>query len=151
MKPIKERLPMRELWPMIEESFRQGLTVTLGVTGCSMRPMLEPQRDSVILSPCESTTLRRGALPLCRRADGSFVLHRIIRVQKTTYTLAGDAQRELEHDVPKTCVVAVVTGFVRKGHTVSCRDWRYRLYSTVWMWVRPVRPWLFCLASRLRR
>ncbi len=150
MKPIEAQVAMAELLPMIEDSFRQGLTVTLGVTGNSMVPLFRHKRDSVILSPCDPLALKRGDVPLYRRPDGKFVLHRILRVKKETYTLAGDAQHELEVGLPKTCVLAVMTGFVRKGKTVSCRSIPYRMYSTLWMWLRPMRPYLFRVA-RLRR
>ena len=151
MKKVQAQVAMAELWPIMEDSFRQGLTVTLGVTGNSMLPLFRHGRDSVILSPCNPETLKRGAVPLYRRPDGQFILHRILRVKKDTYTLAGDAQTELETGLPKTCVLAVMTGFVRKGKTVSCRHPLYRLYSTVWMLVRPLRPWIFRAASRWRR
>ncbi len=151
MKPIETQVAMAELLPMIEDSFRQGLTVTLGVTGSSMVPLFRHKRDSVILSPCNPLKLRRGDVPLYRRLDGKFVLHRILRVKKDTYTLAGDAQSELEVGLPKTCVIAVMTGFIRKGKTVSCRSLRYRMYSSLWMLLRPVRPYLFRVVSRLRR
>lgn len=142
MIPEQQTRPMAELWPMMEEAFRQGMSVTIGITGYSMRPLLWPKRDSAILSPCDPAGLHRGDVPLYRRADGSFILHRIVRVGKTTYTLAGDAQKELECDVPKDAVLAVMTGFVRKGKTVSCRNGWYRLFTALWLLVRPLRPWL---------
>lgn len=151
MKPIETQVAMAEVLPMIQDSFRQGLTVTLGVTGNSMLPLFRHKRDSVILSPCDPLSLKRGDVPLYRRPDGKFVLHRILRAKGDTYTLAGDAQHEPEVGLPKSCVLAVMTGFTRKGKTVSCRNVLYRLYSTCWMLLRPVRPYLFRVASRLRR
>ncbi len=142
MTSEQRKRPMAELWPMMEDAFRQGLSVTIGITGYSMRPLFWPGRDSVVLSPCDAASLRRGDVPLYRRADGSFVLHRIVRVGKTTYTMAGDAQRELEYDVPKENVLAVMTGFVRKGKTVSCRAIWYRVFAALWLLVRPFRPWI---------
>ena len=142
---------MAELLPLIEESFRQGMTVTLGVTGNSMLPLFRDKRDSAILSACDPQTLRRGDVPLYRRPDGRFILHRILKVEKDTFILAGDAQKEREFDLPKECVIAVMTGFIRKGKTVSCRSLPYRVYSALWMWLRPVRPVLFRIGSRLRR
>ena len=151
MKPIETQVAMAEVLPMIEESFRQGLTVTLGVTGNSMLPLFRHKRDSVILSACDPLSLKRGDVPLYRRPDGKFILHRILHVKKDTYTLAGDAQHELEVGLPKSCVLAVMTGFTRKGKTVSCRNIGYRMYAACWMVLRPFRPYLFRIASRLRR
>lgn len=151
MKPVEMTVPLADLLPMIEDSFRQGLTVTLGVTGNSMRPLFAHKRDCAILSACDPQSLRRGDVPLYRRPDGTFVLHRILRVQADTYTLAGDAQHQLEVGLPKDCVLAVMTGFIRKGKAGSCRSVAYRLYSTVWMWLRPLRPFIFRAVARLRR
>ena len=151
MKTTQAQVAMAELLPMIEESFRQGMTVTLGVTGNSMLPLFRHGRDSVILSACDPQMLRRGDVPLYRRPDGRFILHRILKVKNDTFTLAGDAQTELEVGLPKDCVLAVMTGFVRKGKTVSCRHPLYRLYSTVWMLLRPARPTVFRAWSRIRR
>lgn len=151
MKVTQAQVAMDVMLPMMEDSFRQGMTVTLGVTGNSMVPLFRHNRDSVILSPCDPTALRRGDVPLYRRLDGRFVLHRILRVEGECYTLAGDAQSELEVGLPNTCVIAVMTGFIRKGKTVSCRNIWYRLYSAVWMALYPIRPFLFRVASRLRR
>ena len=39
MKKVQSQVAMADLLPMIEDSFRQGLTVTLGVTGNSMLPL----------------------------------------------------------------------------------------------------------------
>lgn len=151
MKPVEMTVSLADLLPMMEESFRQGLTVTLGVTGNSMRPLFAHKRDCAILSPCDPRALRRGDVPLYRRPDGTFVLHRILHVQEDTYTLAGDAQRKKEVGLPKECVLAVMTGFIRAGKTGSCRSIPYRLYSTVWMWLRPLRPFIFRAVARLRR
>lgn len=151
MKPVEAQVAMADLLPLMEESFRQGMTVTLGVTGNSMLPLFRDRRDSVILSPCDPFALRRGDVPLYRRPDGKFVLHRILHVKKDTFVLAGDAQRTLEVDLSKSCVLAVMTGFIRKGKTFDCRNGWYRLYSFFWMLMRPVRPYLFRVASRMRR
>ncbi len=139
-----------ELIPMIEDSFRNGLTVTLPITGSSMRPLLWHKRDSVVLSPCDPCALKRGDVPLYRRENGQYVLHRILRVDADTVTLVGDAQTEPEIGVPKDAVCAVMTGFIRKGKAVDCRSKRYRLFVTIWLWCCPIRPFLFKLWKRLR-
>ena len=140
MKHIQREVAFTELLPLIEDSFRQGLTVTLPITGRSMRPLLLHKRDSVVLSACDPHSLIRGDVPLYRRDNGQYVLHRIVHVCQDTYTLTGDAQWELETDLPKENVLAVMTGFIRKGKAVDCRSVGYRVYVAVWMWLRPFRP-----------
>lgn len=151
MKHICQEVAFEELMPLVEDSFRQGLTVTLPVTGGSMRPLFFHKRDSVVLAACDPHSLRKGDVPLYRRDNGQYVLHRIVRVCKSTYTLTGDAQHELEMGLPKENVLAVMTGFIRKGKTVDCRNVGYRMYVTVWLWLLPFRPFLFRVWRGLRK
>ncbi len=151
MKITQAQVAMETLVPLMQESFAQGLTVTLGVTGNSMLPLFRDGRDSVILSPCDPMALKRYDVPLYRRPDGRYILHRIIKVERDTYTLAGDAQQEPEVGLPKECVLAVMSGFVRKGKTVSCRAVWYRIYSVLWCALLPCRFALLRIGGRVRR
>ena len=151
MKRITEEISFAELMPLIEDSFKQGMTVFITVTGCSMSPLFRHKRDSVTLAPCDPSSLKRGDVPLYRRDNGQYVLHRIVRVLPDTFTLVGDAQTELEIGLPKQNVCAVMVGFTRKGKVVSCSNVLYRAYSWLWMLLRPVRPLLFKIARQLRR
>ena len=151
MKRIEREVDFAELMPLIEDSFRQGLTVTLTVTGRSMRPLFFHKRDSVILSACDPYSLKRGDVPLYRRENGQYVLHRIVHVDEDSYTLTGDAQWQLETDLPKNRVLAVMTGFIRKGKTVDCCNFGYRVYKTLWMWLLPLRPFIARVFRALRR
>ncbi|MBQ7038624.1 MAG: S24/S26 family peptidase [Clostridia bacterium] len=150
MKQIKREIPFAELMPIIRDSFEQGLTVTLPVTGNSMKPLFSHKRDSVVLSACDPYSLKRGDVPLYRRDDGQYVLHRIVRVEEDTYTLTGDAQWELEIGLPKKNVLAVMTGFIRKGKAVNCQNFSYRVYVAVWMCLRPLRPMMVRVRRKLR-
>ena len=78
---------MEELCPMIQELLAGGSTVQLTVTGISMRPMLLHRRDQVELAKAPSK-LKRCDIPLYQRQNGSYVLHRIVKVEKDgTYAL----------------------------------------------------------------
>lgn len=150
MKQIQREVAFAELMPLIEDSFRQGLTVTLPITGNSMWPLFSHKRDCVVLSACDPYSLKRGDVPLYRRDNGQFVLHRIVRVDEDTYTLTGDAQWQLEVGLPKKNVLAVMTGFVRKGKEVNCRHFGYRVYVALWMCLRPLRPMMVRVRRKLR-
>ncbi len=151
MKRIEYEVAFEELMVLIEESFKQGLSATITVTGDSMVPLLRHKKDSVILSACDPYSLKRGDVPLYRRDNGQYILHRIVKVNPDSYTLAGDAQSELEYGLPKTNVCALMTAFTRNGKVISCRGLRYRLYVLVWLWLRPIRPYIFSLYRQLRR
>ncbi len=117
----------------------QGLEVSVKVTGDSMYPLWKHKRDTIILKKCEEGILKRGEIPLYRRRNGKLVIHRIIRVNQDSYDLCGDAQTQVEYNLPKENVIAVVKAFTRKGRSYSCRDLSYRVYAYVWTCLLPFR------------
>ncbi len=142
---------LEELSPVMMECIEAGSEVVLIVTGNSMRPFLASCRDQVVLKKCDASTLQIGDVPLYRRADGQFVLHRIVDIGASTYTMCGDAQTEKEYGVPNNRILAVAVGFHRKGKYVACTDFWYRVYVRVWMVLRPVRPILLKCIYLYRR
>lgn len=120
-----------------------GTDVVFTVTGNSMSPLWYHRRDSVVLTACDPAALKRGQIPLYKRDDGRYILHRIIKVKKDTYDMVGDHQTQIERGVPKENVLCVVKAFYRRGKYHSCDEVPYRLYSHIWMFLRPVRGVLF--------
>ena len=140
-----------ELVPLMKEIFKLGKTFTLTAKGSSMVPLLHDSRDEIILADCvDPSKLKVRDIPLYLRDDGSYVLHRIVRVNKDSFDMCGDAQTEIERGVPKGNVVAIAVGFVRKGKAISVKSKRYRIFGFLWCLARPIRPVLFWLNSKLR-
>lgn len=134
---------LAQLLPLMQERLAQGESVKFTPQGTSMRPMIYGGRDQVVLSPLPEK-LKKYDLPLYRRQDGQFVLHRIVRVGET-YTCVGDNQYILEEGVPQEWMLALATGFVRKGKFYSMTCLRYRIYCRLWHWTRPIRRFgLWC-------
>ena len=126
-----------EVMPLIRERLAAGESVQFSPNGISMLPMLAPERDSVVLSPV-TARLRRGDLPLYRRKNGQYVLHRVIFAGER-YTCCGDNQVDLERDIEHAQLIAVVSSFTLKGKHISVKAPAYRLYCFVWMASRPFR------------
>ena len=143
-------VPMSALTPLMEEILTSGGTVELTVTGRSMEPMLHDGVSRVRLAAPRK--LRRGDLPLYRRADGSYVLHRITAVDADGVTCCGDAQWRLEHGVPFGNIVAVMEAFDRRGgRWVSANSALYGAYWRVWLALRPLRHLVIGGARRIKR
>ncbi len=152
MKPEFKCVPMEELSPLIVGLIEEDIDVTITVTGNSMRPMLTHRKDTVVLTKCDPFTLKRGDLPLYKRDNGRYILHRIIRVHKDTYDMIGDHQYEVERGVPKKNVLCLVKAFTRKGKQYSCNEFKYKLYTFIWCLTIPFRRvllWSYRLPSRL--
>ena len=124
----KMRVNLAELLPIIEEQLASGKEVCFSPNGVSMLPMLVPERDSVFLKAAPDA-LKKYDLPLYRRENGQFVLHRVVRVLKNgTYVMCGDNQFSREDGVKNSQIIGVVTRFVRDGREISCKNLRYRIY-----------------------
>ena len=114
-----------------------------------MLPMLHQGRDTVTLSPLPET-LRKYDLPLYRRENGQFVLHRIVKVGET-YTCCGDGQYRPEPGIRGEQLLALVTAFTHNGKTVPVTHPGYRLYCIIWCGSRSVRQLFSRVRNRLRR
>ena len=142
---------MSELYPLMKDILDSGGSFSLTVTGSSMFPFVLGGRDQVTLSPLQGK-LRKYDLPLYRRKDGAFVLHRIVKVEKDgSYTCCGDHQWGLEKGLDQSQMIAICTEYVRKGKRFSNRNIFYRCYRILWTWIRPIRPYLFAIHNRWRK
>lgn len=136
-------ISMDNLSPLITEILANNGTVKLTITGNSMRPLWHSRKDEVVLQRCEPDNLKKYDIPLYQREDGKYIIHRIIKVKRDTFDIVGDAQTEIERDVPKSSIIAVVSEFTHKGKLVKCSNTLYKIYSFLWCLVRPMRRFIF--------
>lgn len=115
-----------------------------------MRPMLREGKDTVILTKI-STPLNPYDIPLYQRADGSFVLHRIISMQSEDYTCMGDNQFTPETGIKEEQMLAVLTAFRRGKKLVKVTSPLYRFYRWIWCHSRALRFFLFRVKRKLGR
>lgn len=130
-------VPMDDLIPLFRERLAAGQCIRFSPRGVSMLPMLQQGIDTVTLSPVPER-LKKYDLPLYRRDDGTYILHRIVRAGKT-YTCIGDNQFVYEPGVRHDQMIAVVTSFSRNGREIPVRNSLYRFYCRIWHYSRPVR------------
>ena len=138
-----------ELLPLITECLSIGQSVKFSPRGISMLPMIVQGRDSVTLSPAPEK-LKKYDIPLYRRADGSFVLHRVVKVGET-YTCVGDNQIALERGVTHESVIAVVSSFNRNGKEICVTDLLYMAYCRFWCSTRILRRIWRGIKRRVKR
>ena len=79
-----------------------------------MLPLIRPARDGVWLSKPEK--LARNDICLYRRENGRFVLHRLVKREKSgSLSFRGDNQKETERGVPESAVIAKVAALQKDG------------------------------------
>ncbi len=139
-----------ELFPHIISMLEEGHTVTLRLKGFSMRPFLEDGRDTALLRKAEDIVI--GEPVLAEISPGVYVFHRIIAVDGEEVTLLGDGNLTPEY-CKRSDIKAQAVGFYRKGSEkldrIDGRKWR--IYSFLWMSLRPIRRWLLAIHRRLIR
>lgn len=105
--------------------------------GTSMEPLFRTGRDMVVIERVKGECKRLDVV-LYRYPSGKYVLHRIIRVKENEYLIRGDNTFSIER-IPKDKILGVLVRFNRKGksHTVTERS--YRVYSSLWNLIYPLR------------
>lgn len=141
-------IPNAILIPEIIKYLEQGHTVTLPLKGFSMRPFLESNRDMALLTSPKN--IKVGDPVLAEIAPKQYVLHRIININGEYVTLLGDGNLTPEYCLLSN-IKASIDGFYRKGRKKLDRtDGRkWKLYSKIWITLRPLRRWLLAFYRRI--
>ena len=106
------QIPMAQLRELLDEQLAHGEAL-LPVTGNSMWPLFAGGRDMVRLARLDRR-VQPGDIALYQRADGSYILHRVIRLCASGVCICcGDAQWEGEQ-VDEAQIIAYVTAFRRR-------------------------------------
>lgn len=140
---------MDDLIPLIRESLSLQQSVSFSPKGVSMLPMLRQGKDTVTLSAVNGQ-LKKYDIPLYRRDDGAYVLHRVVSAGKT-YTCIGDNQFYFETGIRPDQIIAVVSGFTRGKKYRSVTSAGYRLYCRFWCGTRRMRWLLFRVKRKLSK
>jgi hypothetical protein len=134
-------LPPEMLVEDLLAALNEAQAVPLVITGSSMSPFLVHGRDTVFLSKINHAP-RKGDMIFYRRANGSYILHRVFRTGKDACDMVGDAQTAIEKGVPRERMLAVVTAVRRKGKLLKKGSFWWDFFEKVWIRLVPVRPLL---------
>lgn len=150
IKPKSVEMSNSDVLPKVFALLNEGHTVTLPLRGFSMRPFLENNRDKALLAK-PTGDVKVGEPVLAEVTPGVYVLHRVVAIDGEKVTLLGDGNLKPEH-CTLADIHASVVGFYRKGRTkldrIDGRKWR--IYSFLWMRLRPVRRWLLAIYRRVK-
>lgn len=140
-----------EISDSISEFVENGATVPIYVSGSSMNPFLISRRDIVWLSGFEHSDLKTGKIVLCRRIDGSMVLHRIVKIlPEGRLVVRGDAQTWTE-EIYIEQIVAVVSDIQRKDRKRSANSYYWRIIDTLWRALIPFRSIIMRAWFKIKR
>lgn len=128
---------------------KQGKLVYTNV-GTSMMPLLRQHRDLLIIAPKPEGRLKMWDVPLYRRDNGQYVMHRVLWVRKNDYILCGDNQWHLEKGIQDRHIIGVLEARSRDGKLLPVRataehpevPFSYKLYVFLWCFFFPIRAFL---------
>lgn len=121
----------------VKEVVDDGGQFFLKITGNSMQPFLRNGCDVAVLSMPMS--VKKYDVAFYVRDGGGVVLHRIIKIQDDFYHMCGDNQVDIEKNIRKDQIIAVMTSYIKDGKTYSCKTFSYKMKSVLWVKTRIVR------------
>lgn len=124
---MNERVPLAALEPLIREQLQNGGSATFNSNGVSMLPLIRDGAQVRIIPAV--FPLKKYAVLLYKRADGQFVLHRMIGRKNGAYICRGDHQIQKERGITDGMVIGVLDGYTENGKWVSVHTVYYRLRS----------------------
>ena len=136
---------MEEIRTLISE----GKTVTITVKGNSMNPFVVHLRDQMTLGPWKEEDIRKGTVALVRDTHGNHLIHRIIKRENGKVILLGDGNVRMTETATMDNVIGIMYSITRKGHTFTRHSLIWRLYSSIWMLLTPIRRWPLGLWRRI--
>ena len=103
---------MSELVVIINDVINKDGEFRLYPKGTSMLPLIVQGEDSVVL--VKPSLLLVGDIVLYKRKNGSFILHRIVKINGNDLVICGDNQTTLEYGITKDDVIAKVSAIYKK-------------------------------------
>lgn len=123
---MSNEITLEELLPLIEEKLAAGGEVVFKPRGTSMLPLIRQGIDSVALILPNGP--KKGDIVLYRRANGQFVLHRIVGKKNREFIMCGDNQCVKERGITEKMMIGVVKRIARGGRQIMCTNFLYRAY-----------------------
>lgn len=120
-----------------EELDKKGILVYTN-KGNSMYPLIRQGKDVLIIKNC-NTRLKKMDVPLYKRENGQYVLHRIVKVNSNDYVIRGDNTYSNETGVRDEQILGVLSGVIRDGKEISVNSLSYKIYSYFWYYTYYLR------------
>lgn len=135
---MKVEVDTREYVGVLKEMVEQGHEVSMIISGVSMEPFLLHNRDKIYFRKPDGP-IKKGDMVFFQRETGAYVMHRVMKVKKRQYYMAGDHQTFLEGPIEEKQIFAKVVSVERDGVWLTEEDKLWKFYAIWWrrlFWVR---------------
>lgn len=140
-----------EMLPLIQEQLEKGGEVTFSPNGSSMLPFIRQGRDEVVIEKFNGM-LKKYDIPFYRRANGQFVLHRVVKIEKDgSYIMRGDHQKELEKGITNENIIGILKCVNRDGKKPILRGtFRYNMWAIFGPWCERTISFLYRIIKHFK-
>lgn len=151
MQKEKNLISSRVLFTEISEQLDRNRQAAFTVTGMSMWPLICHGRDQVIIEKTEKDRLKKGDIILYRITEEQYILHRITRMEDEYFQTTGDGNLHRDPFMPYESIIARVCKIIRDGKEVVCDELKWKALFRLWMFLFPIRKWIFRVWFRIRK
>lgn len=146
---MSDPINISEYESLIREVLASNGEFRLYPRGTSMLPLIRQGIDSVALRQLDRPP-RKYDILFYKRADGSFVLHRVKAVTPTGLTIWGDNHTMLEYGITEKNIIGYAARIFRGETELDCQSLKYRVYLRLWQF-KAVRRILLPIAYHFRK
>ncbi len=135
---IQKDVSASDLFPLIREVIQHGHKARFTISGNSMCPWIKDQRDQVLLAG--KADLKVGDIILYQNRQGSYILHRIMKMEAAGFRTMGDSCVTADEGlIAPSDVIGVVQKIYRNGKVINCDSLQWALVFLLWRILLPVR------------
>ncbi len=114
-------MPNDVFFQLVTRQLAEGNTVNVPLTGSSMSPTLMQGRDNLVLAPLPSQAKLRRYDVVLFRYHGTYILHRIVKMDGDTLVTRGDALISTETPLRSDVVAKLVAiSDTQTGKVTQC-------------------------------
>lgn len=136
----REFYNLSDMEPVIRKVLAEGGTFPFYPKGTSMEPTIHQGTDQVLIKALPEK-LKKYQIILYKRANGAFVLHRIVKTGKDSYTMRGDNQFYTEPGIRREQMIGMVCKLKNPQGEVSTESIAFWMKSAIWVesaWIRRI-------------
>ena len=146
----REVYNLSDMEPVLRKVLAEGGTFPFYPKGTSMEPTIHQGIDQVLLKALPKK-LKKYQMILYKRQSGAFVLHRIVKVEKDSYTMRGDNQFYTEPGLRREQMIGVVCKLKTPQGEISTESISFWLKSAIWVETAGVRRILQAVRRRIAK
>ena len=146
----REFYNLSDMESVIRKVLAKGGTFPFYPKGTSMEPTIHQGTDQVLIKALPEK-LKKYQIILYKRANGAFVLHRIVKAGKDSYTMRGDNQFYTEPGIRRDQMIGMVCKLKNPQGEISTESIAFLMKSAMWVESAGIRRIFLAVRRRIAK